>query len=113
MVEQVPTARRLPPHTRRIVQVVLSLVLVVAIFYFLLRGIDLGQVWAEIRGLTWIELATLAASACIQYQVSMSTVPSSRWERWCCQFLTTCFVASSKFGSLVSSWFGGTCSTRA
>jgi hypothetical protein len=30
---------------------VLSLVPVVAIFYYLLRVIDLGQVWAEIRGL--------------------------------------------------------------
>ncbi len=52
-----------PPRTRRIVQVVLSLLLVVAIFYYLLRGIDLATVWAEIQALTWLELATLAAIA--------------------------------------------------
>ncbi len=63
MTEQLATARRLPSHTRRIVQVVLSLVLVVAIFYYLLRGIDLATVWAEIQALTWLELATLVAIA--------------------------------------------------
>jgi hypothetical protein len=40
-----------------------SLVLVVGIFYFLLRGIDLGQVWAEIRAMTWLEDAILAVIA--------------------------------------------------
>ena len=38
--------QRQPPRTRRIVQVVLSLLLVVGIFYYLLRGIDLATVWA-------------------------------------------------------------------
>jgi putative heme transporter len=41
------------------VQIVLSL-LVVAIFYYLLKGIDLGEVWANIRAMTWLELTTLA-----------------------------------------------------
>jgi hypothetical protein len=36
-------------RTRLIVQTAVSLVLVVAIFYYLLRGIDLRLVWAEIR----------------------------------------------------------------
>jgi hypothetical protein len=36
-----------------------SLVLVVAIFYYLLKGIDLALVWAEIRAMTWTEDAVL------------------------------------------------------
>jgi putative heme transporter len=63
MSEHVATMRRPPPRSRRIVQVALSLVLVVAIFYYLLRGIDLATVWAEIKALTWLEMATLAAIA--------------------------------------------------
>jgi hypothetical protein len=63
MTEQVATPRKPPSHTRRIVQVALSLILVVVIFYFLLRGIELGKVWAAIRALTWLELATLLAIA--------------------------------------------------
>jgi len=38
---------------------VLSAVLVVAIFYFLFKKIDFTQVWAEIRGMTGLELGTL------------------------------------------------------
>jgi hypothetical protein len=41
--------RRPPSRTRRLVQVALSLLLVVGIFYYLLRGIDLAAVWAEIQ----------------------------------------------------------------
>jgi uncharacterized membrane protein YbhN (UPF0104 family) len=52
MTQQEATARRSPPPTRRILQGLLSLVLIVAIFYFLLKGIDFGQVWAAIRALT-------------------------------------------------------------
>ena len=63
MTEQLATARKPPSRTRRIVQVALSLVLVEAIFYYLLRGIDLATVWAEIQALTWLELATLVAIA--------------------------------------------------
>jgi uncharacterized protein (TIRG00374 family) len=40
-----------------------SLVLVVAIFYYLLSGIELGDVWAEIRAMTWLEDLILAAIA--------------------------------------------------
>ena len=46
-------------RVRRTVKGVLSAVLVVAIFYFLFRKIDFGAVWAEIRGLTWLELGSL------------------------------------------------------
>jgi hypothetical protein len=51
------TSRR--SRTRLVVQGVLSLVLVVAIFYYLLTKIDLTQTWAAITAMTWQELATL------------------------------------------------------
>jgi putative heme transporter len=63
MNDQPPAAAKPRSRTRLIVQAVVSLVLVVAIFYFLLRGIDLAQVWAEIRAMTWIEEAILAVIA--------------------------------------------------
>ena len=57
-------ARRGPSQrTRQVIKAVLSLVLVVAIFYFLLKRIDPAEVWAEIRAMTWLELAILAAIA--------------------------------------------------
>jgi hypothetical protein len=43
MTQQVATARRSPPATRWIIQGLGSLVLIVVIFYFLLRGIDFGR----------------------------------------------------------------------
>jgi uncharacterized protein (TIRG00374 family) len=61
--DQEPAAAKPRSRTRLVIQAVVSLVLVVAIFYFLLRGIDLAQVWAEIRAMTWIEDAILAAIA--------------------------------------------------
>jgi hypothetical protein len=48
MTLPVPTARSSPPPTRRILQGLGSLVLIVAIFWFLLKGIAFGQVWAAI-----------------------------------------------------------------
>ncbi|HEX6673791.1 MAG TPA: lysylphosphatidylglycerol synthase transmembrane domain-containing protein [Actinomycetes bacterium] len=56
------TAGRSRPG-RMVIRVVVSLVLVVAIFWFLLKGIDLGEVWAEITSMTWLELSTLALFA--------------------------------------------------
>jgi putative heme transporter len=47
--------------TRLVVQGLVSLGLVVAIFYFLLQGIDLAEVEAEIGAMTGIEGAILAA----------------------------------------------------
>ena len=46
-----------------LIQTTVLLVLVVEIFYYLLKGIDLGQVWAEIQAMTWLEDATLLAIA--------------------------------------------------
>jgi uncharacterized membrane protein YbhN (UPF0104 family)/membrane-associated phospholipid phosphatase len=60
MVNQQPPAAKPRSRTRLIVQTVVSVVLVVAIFYYLLQGIDLRLVWAEIRAMSWTEDAVLA-----------------------------------------------------
>jgi uncharacterized membrane protein YbhN (UPF0104 family) len=59
MAEQAATRARRPSNARRIVQGLVSLVLVVAILWFVFKGIDFAQVWAEIRAMTWLELTTL------------------------------------------------------
>jgi len=63
MVEQTPAARARPSRTRRVVQGAVSLLLVVAIFYFVFKRIDLAQMGAEIRAMTWLELTTLGLVA--------------------------------------------------
>ena len=50
-------------RARLVVQGVLSLVLVVAIFYFLRRKIDPAEAWAAITAMTWLELAILGLLA--------------------------------------------------
>jgi lysylphosphatidylglycerol synthase-like protein len=79
MTEHVPTGRRSSPPIRRILQGLGSLVLIVAIFWFLFKGIAFGQVWAAIRALTWLEVATLAVVAgwnlCTYALVWMSVTP--------------------------------------
>jgi hypothetical protein len=57
------TGRHQTQISRKIVQGLLSVVLVVAIFWFVFKGIDVAQVWAEIRAMTWLELSTLFAVA--------------------------------------------------
>ena len=53
-------ARRGPSQrTRQVIKGVLSLVLVVGIFYFLFTRIDFAEVWAEIKAMTWVELTVL------------------------------------------------------
>jgi putative heme transporter len=52
---------KLRRRTRLVVQGVLSLALVVVIFRYLLGGIDLAEVWAEITAMTALELAGLLA----------------------------------------------------
>ena len=60
MVDQKRSAAaRLRSRARLVVQGVLSLVLVVVIFRYLLDGIDLAEVWAEIAAMTPLELAGL------------------------------------------------------
>jgi uncharacterized protein (TIRG00374 family) len=58
-VEPTRTGRRPSPRTRQVIKGVLSLVLVVGIFYFLFKRIDFAEVWAEIKAMTWLELSVL------------------------------------------------------
>jgi putative heme transporter len=59
--ESAGTAARRGPsqRTRQVIKGVLSLVLVVGIFYFLFKRIDFAEVWAEIKAMTWLELTVL------------------------------------------------------
>jgi putative heme transporter len=99
MSEQVATVQKPPPRTRRIIQVALSLLLVVAIFYYLLRGIDLATVWAEIQALTWLEMATLVAIAgwnlCTYAWVWMSVTPGLSFWRAMVMTQATTAVANT------------------
>jgi putative heme transporter len=63
MVNQAPPATTRRSRTRLLVQAVVSLVLVVAIFYFLRRRIDPAQTWAVIAAMTWPELVILGLLA--------------------------------------------------
>ena len=58
-----PPATKPRSRTRLIVQTSVSLALVVALFYYLLKDVDLALVWAEIQAMTWTEDAALAAIA--------------------------------------------------
>jgi putative heme transporter len=79
MVEQAPPAASRRSRSRLVVQGLLSLLLVVAIFYFLRRKIDPAQTWAAITAMTWPELATLGLLAiwnlCTYAFVWMSVTP--------------------------------------
>jgi putative heme transporter len=106
MSEHAATVSRPPPRTRRIVQVTLSLLLVVGIFYYLLRGIDLATVWAEIQALTWLELATLVALAgwnlCTYAWVWMSVTPGlSFWRAMAMTQATTAVANTVPAGSAI------------
>jgi hypothetical protein len=61
--QQQPPATKPRSRIRLIIQAVFSLALVVVLFYYLLKDVDLAQVWAEIQAMTWIEDAALAAIA--------------------------------------------------
>jgi uncharacterized membrane protein YbhN (UPF0104 family) len=63
MVNQAPPAASHRSRIRLVVQGVLSLVLVVAIFYVLRRRIDPAQTWAAITAMTWLELTILGVLA--------------------------------------------------
>jgi putative heme transporter len=80
MVEQAPTAAKRGSRVRLAVQVVVSLVLVVVIFYFLLKKIDLSQVWTSITSMTWLELTILGLLAiwnlCTYAFVWMAVTPA-------------------------------------
>ena len=63
MADQPPPTPKPRSRARLTLQVVGSLVLVAAIFYYLFQGIDLEQVWADIQAMTWLEDLTLLAAA--------------------------------------------------
>ena len=48
---------------KTVLRIVISLVLIAAIFYFLLKDISLADVWAAITAMTWTELVLLALVA--------------------------------------------------
>jgi putative heme transporter len=79
MVNQAPPATTRRSRTRLVVQAVLSLVLVVAIFYFLRKKFDPAQMWTAISAMTWLELAILGLLAvwnlCTYAFVWMSVTP--------------------------------------
>jgi uncharacterized membrane protein YbhN (UPF0104 family) len=63
MDDQPPPAPKPRSRTRLVVQAVFSLALVVVLFYYLLKDVDLAQVWANIRAMTWTEDAILVVLA--------------------------------------------------
>jgi uncharacterized membrane protein YbhN (UPF0104 family)/membrane-associated phospholipid phosphatase len=63
MDDQQPPAAKPRSRIRLIVQAVFSVALVVVLFYYLLKDVDLAQVWAEIQAMTWMEDAALLAIA--------------------------------------------------
>jgi putative heme transporter len=78
------TARR-SSRAKTILRTVLSLVLIAAIFYYLLRDISLSEVWAAITAMTWGELAGLAVVAawnlCTYAFVWMTVAPGLSFGR--------------------------------
>jgi putative heme transporter len=60
--QEVKAAKRSSP-LRMALKVAFSVVLVAGIFYYLLTGIDLGEVWAQIKAMTWREDLLLAVIA--------------------------------------------------
>jgi putative heme transporter len=106
MVDQEPPAAGRRSRTRLVVQSVLSLVLVVAIFYYLVTKIDLAQVWTAITDMTWLELATLGLLAvwnlCTYAFVWMSVTPGlSFWHAFVMTQATTAVANTVPAGSAI------------
>jgi len=80
-----PPAAKPRSRSRLIAQAVFSLALVVVLFYYLLKDVDLAQVWANIRAMTWREdaiLIVLAAWNLASYAfVWMAVTPGLRFGR--------------------------------
>jgi uncharacterized protein (TIRG00374 family) len=99
MVEQAPPAASHRSRTRLVVRGVLSLVLVVAIFYFLRRKFDPAEAWAAITAMTWPELTTLGLLAvwnlCTYAFVWMSVTPGLGFGRAMVMTQATTTVANT------------------
>jgi hypothetical protein len=63
MDQQQPPATKPRSRIRLIIRAIFSLALVVVLFSYLLKDVDLAQVWAEIQAMTWTEDAAPAAIA--------------------------------------------------
>ena len=78
------TARRSSP-ARMAARIVIALVLIVVIFWYLLKDISLADVWAAITAMTWGELAGLAVVAgwnlCTYAFVWMTVTPGLTFGR--------------------------------
>jgi putative heme transporter len=85
MDDQQKPATKPRSRTRLIVQAAFSLALVVVLFSYLLKDVNLAQVWAEIQAMTWREdavLVVLAAWNLATYGlVWMSVTPGLRFGR--------------------------------
>jgi uncharacterized protein (TIRG00374 family) len=57
--ERAAPTRKRTSRTRRSVQGVLTAIVVAAILWYTLKDTDFAAVWANIRAMTWIEIATL------------------------------------------------------
>ena len=99
MVNQAPPAASHRSRSRLLLQGLLSLVLVVAITYYLRRKIDPAQTWAAITAMTWPELATLGLLAiwnlCTYAFVWMSVTPGLGFGRAMVMTQATTAVANT------------------
>jgi putative heme transporter len=99
MVEQAPPATSHRSRTRLVVQGLLSLVLVVAIFYFLRRKFDPAEAWAAITAMTVSELVILGLLAvwnlCTYAFVWMTVTPGLGFWRAMAMTQATTAVANT------------------
>jgi uncharacterized protein (TIRG00374 family) len=99
MVEQAPPAARHRSRTRLVIQGVVSLVLVVAIFYYLRKKFDPAQAWAAITAMTWLELTILGLLAvwnlCTYAFVWMTVTPALSFGRAMVMTQATTAVANT------------------
>jgi uncharacterized protein (TIRG00374 family) len=59
-----PEAGRRPSRRRLVIRVLLAVVVVGVVYFGLLpKVVDVNQVWATLRAMTWLELATLVVAA--------------------------------------------------
>jgi len=106
MVEQAPPAASHRSRTRLVVQGMLSLVLVVAIFYYLRRKFDPAETWAAIAAMTGPELAILGLLAiwnlCTYAFVWMAVTPGlSFWRAMAMTQATTAVANTVPGGSAI------------
>jgi putative heme transporter len=99
MVEQPPPAASHRSRTRLVVQGLLSLVLVVAIFYYLRKKFDPAQMWAAISAMTWLGLSILGLLAawnlCTYAFVWMTVTPGLGFRRAMVMTQATTAVANT------------------